>query len=377
MKTNTNLLSEAADFTIYNDFSSNVKFLYCELVLLANKNFWKMPLTISDRQLAAFMNIDVKTLIKARDFLVEMGKISFTADKFGTYYYVGNKVEKDDQNKISENYPADFQKSPTPTLDKPQADAGNQPSKQNKTKQNKTKQNKTIDRSKNDKKTDFLTNEGVDDLTNSEGKNDTVHFADPSEYDPPLETLETIEMIEDDGYSFEENDRDDEEVEVSIIRSEEREKEKEKKTDPSSNSSSHSSSYARLSDSELRAIAAFDTCVHQHSEVEKEKLLSLIEDFGANTVIKAIGDADKFCKSRGDRIQSINYIITILNKRGKENGRERKTPAQIRAERVFRDPIDDGNRNYYNEEASKDPKVQAMWQQFYGKSEEPKPTTAA
>lgn len=305
MNQSANLLSAAADFTIFNDVSSNVKFLYCELILLANKQFWKMPLAISDRQLANFMNIDVKTVLKARDQLVEMKKIVFTTDKFSTYYYLLD----DDQEEISEFKSADFRKSPTPTIKKRRNDAPKSTPKQNKTKQNKTKLTKQNDRSiarareiENESENEYETFE-VDGVINEENISDGVVKNDTSKNVNGVvngSKGKTGGVAISDTDNFDQSSVNDDQSFVKV-------------TQNNSDSQTAKVEIKQITDDELRALAAFDNLIHQHSTLERDKLLALCADFGADTVIKCISETNDRLKQRGDRIQSLNLISTILN----------------------------------------------------------------
>lgn len=310
MNQSANLLSAAADFTIFNDISNNVKFLYCELILLANKQFWKMPLAISDRQLANFMNIDVKTVLKARDQLVEMKKIVFKTDKFSTYYYLLD----DDQDEISEFKSADFRKSPTPTIKKRRNDAPNQAPKQNKTKQNKTKLTKQNDRSiararkiENESENEYETFE-VDGVINEVDISDGVVKNDTSEN---VNGVVNGSKGKAGGVAISDTDKFDQ----SSVNDDQSLVKFSQNQSNSNNSDSQTSKVEikQITDDELRALAAFDSLIHQHSPLERDKLLALCADFGADAVIKCISETNERLKQRGDRIQSINLISTILN----------------------------------------------------------------
>lgn len=69
-----------------------------------------------------------------------------------------------------------------------------------------------------------------------------------------------------------------------------------------------------------KVVAVFEQCVHPiKNELEKDSLMDLINTYGADKVIVVIHHADETQRAKGDRVQSVKYLETIL-KRWKNSG---------------------------------------------------------
>lgn len=78
-----------------------------------------------------------------------------------------------------------------------------------------------------------------------------------------------------------------------------------------------------------KVVAVFEQCVHPiKNELEKDSLIDLINTYGADKVIVVIRHADETQRAKGDRVQSVKYLETILkrwkNSEFKELGGDKK-----------------------------------------------------